>query len=225
MFIPHLIYIILSSTQSLNDANKGRQNERKAVLMKSSIKFTIEEKYFVIGEMSNETYEKFLTKFTNEKEDILDSFRSCSVSSSNLESFLENVVTFSAKVTTGWTSSAVKLKENLQKLVFPSGISYCIKYEAFRTENVNFVFAVNAELNRLSEYGINKQGGMTSLFSFVGMTGLASLNQKVGELNQIKPLVHFVLRGCLFLRFCKQAFNAPKQKPLASPKALSVLSG
>ena len=122
--------------------------------------------------MSKETYEKFLTKFTKEKEEILDSFRSCSVSSSNLESFLANVVTFSSKVATGWTSSPVKLKENLQKLIFPSGITYCIKNEAFRTEKVNLVFAVNAELNSLSEEDINKQGGIkATLSSLVGKTG------------------------------------------------------
>ena len=172
-YLPHLIDVILSSTQSLNDANKDRQNELKTVLNEVQQKIdTIEEKYFVTGEMSKETYEKFLTKFTKEKEEILDSFRSCSVSSSNLESFLENVVTFSSKVATGWTSSPVKLKENLQKLIFPSGITYCTKNEAFRTEKVNLVFAVNAELNSLSEEDINKQGGIkATLSSLVGMTG------------------------------------------------------
>jgi site-specific DNA recombinase len=140
-YIPHLIDVTLSSTQSLNDANKDRQNELKTVLNEVQQKIdTIEEKYFVTGEMSKETYEKFLTKFTREKEEILDSFRSCSVTSSNLESFLENVVTFSSKVATGWTSSPVKLKENLQKLIFPSGITYGTKTEAFPTKKVNLLF-------------------------------------------------------------------------------------
>jgi hypothetical protein len=47
-----------------------------------------------------------------------------------------------------------------------------IKNEAFRTEKVNFVFAVNAELNNLSEEDINKQGGKKATLShLVGRTG------------------------------------------------------
>lgn len=48
----------------------------------------------------------------------------------------------------------------------------CIKNEAFRAEKVNFVFAVNAELNSLSEEDINKQGGIkATLSSLVGAAG------------------------------------------------------
>jgi hypothetical protein len=45
------------------------------------------------------------------------------------------------------TTNGIYLR--LLRAVF--GITYCIKNEAFRTEKVNFVFAVNAELNSLSE--------------------------------------------------------------------------
>jgi site-specific DNA recombinase len=101
-YLPYLIDVILDPIQSLNNSNKERQNELKTVLNEVRQKIdTIEEKYFVTGEMSKETDQKFLTKFMKEKEEILDSFRSCSVSSSNLERFLENVVTFSSNVATG----------------------------------------------------------------------------------------------------------------------------
>jgi hypothetical protein len=78
------------------------------------------------------------------------------------------------------------LKENLQKLIFPSGITYCIKNEAFQTEKVNFVFAVNAELNSLSAEDINKQGGIkATLSSSVGKTGFEPAtpwSQTIGSL-------------------------------------------
>jgi site-specific DNA recombinase len=122
--------------------------------------------------MSKGTYEKLLSKFIKEKEEILGSFGNCSTSSSNFKNFLNKVVIFSSKVATGWDSSRVKIKENLQKVIFPDGIDYCTKKEAFRTTKVNLVFELNADLNNLSEDVINKQGGIkATLSSLVGKKG------------------------------------------------------
>ena len=71
-----------------------------------------------------------------------------------------------------WASSPVRVKENLQKLVFPSGISYDVKKEAFRTEEVNELFSLNASLNALSEDDIKENGGIEATVSnLVGWTG------------------------------------------------------
>ena len=94
------------------------------------------------------------------------------LSSSNLQKFVETIVTFSSKLSVGWTSSPVRAKENLQKLVFPSGINYNVKKEAFRTEKVNELFSINASLNSLSEDDIKENGGIkTTVSNLVGRTG------------------------------------------------------
>jgi len=73
------------------------------------------------------------------------------VANSNLENYLEIVTSFSSKLATTSSSSAPIEKEKLQKLIFPEGIFYCTKTQAFRTKKVNFVFQLNAEPDSVSE--------------------------------------------------------------------------
>ena len=75
---------------------------------------------------------------------------------SNLKKSIEEGVTFSTKLAPLWTSSPVSKKEKLQKLLFPEGIIYSKKNEAFRTEKVNTFFALVAYAARFS--GENKKG-------------------------------------------------------------------
>lgn len=172
-YLDSVLEEIAASFDSLNETNKSQEQEIlttvKAVQKKID---TIEEKFFVTGEMNKETYEKFLDKLMKEKQEILSSLQNTSISSSNLENYLETVASFSSKLATAWSSSPVKAKEKLQKLVFPEGISYCTKKEAFLTSKTNSVFQLNADLNSVSEDDIKKQGGKKATLShLVGKTG------------------------------------------------------
>ena len=172
-YLPLLIDELLDMIDGLNQGNKERQAELKASLKDVQEKIdTVEEKYFVSGEMSKETYEKLLAKFAKEKEQIMDAYKNCATTSSNLDSVVESAVTYSLKLATEWRSSPVKLKEKLQKLVFPEGVAYNTKTGAFRTEKVNSVFAPNASLNSLSDETIKEHGGIKATVSnLVGWTG------------------------------------------------------
>jgi site-specific DNA recombinase len=71
-----------------------------------------------------------------------------------------------------WDSGGVGVKENLQKLVFPKGISYYHKKGAFLTDKVNEVFEPIPRLNCISESDKNKQGSISAALSnFVGRAG------------------------------------------------------
>lgn len=171
-----LVEEIAASFESLNEINRNQEKEIRAHANEVQKKIdTIEEKYFVTGEMSKDTYEKFMTKLTKEKQEILASLQNTSVSSSNLEKYLEKVSSFSSKLATAWTFSPVKEKEKLQNLVFPEGISYCTKNEAFLTPKVNSVFQLNADLNSVSEDEEKEKGGKKATLScLVGKTGFES---------------------------------------------------
>ena len=104
---------------------------------------------------------------------------------SNLDTVVESAVTYSLKLATEWTSSPVKVKENIQKLVFPEGVTYNVKTGEFRTEKVNLVFQLNADLNSVSEDDIKKQGGKKATLScLVGKT-LQNSNQFLKDLEAI----------------------------------------
>ena len=76
----------------------------------------------------------------------------------------------SMKLPSLWASGDINQKENLQKLVFPNGVTYDRKNGAFRTEKVNEVFRCIAAMNSVSGQNKTGQNGMeTNLSSLVGM--------------------------------------------------------
>lgn len=100
-YLDLLLEEITSSFESLNEANRNQEKAIKVNGNEIQKKIdTVEEKYFVTGEMSKETYGKFIAKLTKEKQEILASLQNTSVSSSNVEEHLETVSSFSLKLAT-----------------------------------------------------------------------------------------------------------------------------
>ena len=117
---------------------------------------TIEEKYYVLEEMSKESFDKFYVKYAKERDEINEVLQKQVPQISNLKKSIEEGIAFSTKLATVWTSSPVSIKEKLQKLLFPEGIIYSKKNEAFRTEKVNSFFALIA--NAAKDTGEKKKG-------------------------------------------------------------------
>ena len=107
---------------------------------------TIEEKYYVLNQMSKETFDKFYPKYQKEREEILEQLQKSGQIISNLSQTISEIVSLSTKLTTVWTSKELKIVEGLQKLMFPEGIYYNKKKEAFRTPKVNSVFSYIASV-------------------------------------------------------------------------------
>jgi DNA invertase Pin-like site-specific DNA recombinase len=101
MFLDDLLEEIVDSFDSFNETNKSHEQAIKASLKELQKKIdVIEEKYFLNGEMTKETYEKFMAKFTEEKNEILSSLKNTAVTSSNLENYLQEVTSFSSRLAT-----------------------------------------------------------------------------------------------------------------------------
>lgn len=119
---------------------------------------SLEEKYYVNGEMSRETFEKFYFRYKAEHAEISKGLASCVMGISNLSETVVKAIDLSRRLALEWASSDVKEKEKLQKLVFPEGIIYEKEKGAFRTDRVNVVFELIASLQQLSE---EKEKGQT----------------------------------------------------------------
>ena len=119
----------------------------------------IEEKYYVTGEMTKETFEKFHFRFKAEQAAVAKELERCGSSISNPSVAIAKALDLSLELAPAWASSDVSRKEKLQKLVFPEGIIYDKKIGAFRTTRVNAVFELIASLERISE---EKKKGQTS---------------------------------------------------------------
>lgn len=59
---------------------------------------------------------------------------------------IEKSIDISIELNTVWVSSGIGKKEKLQKLLFPNGITYDRSKGEFRTDRVNSVFELFAEL-------------------------------------------------------------------------------
>lgn len=111
---------------------------------------TIEEKHFALNEMSRETFEKFYTRYTEERFNVTKFLQECTTTISNLTEAIEDTLVFCRELNTVWASGSIKIKEGLQKLIFPNGIAYDRESDAFRTPEVNFIFQLIASLARPS---------------------------------------------------------------------------
>ena len=157
----------------IRDRNKTQTTELSVNLAEVQKKIDkLEEKYFIVEEMSEETYKKLRSKYAEEKAGIASNLETCSSDSSNFNQYLFNVLSMSRKFPTAWASSIIPTKEKLQKTTFPKGVVYNRKNQAFRTEEVNEVFSHIAELNSVPDD--DKEGQLNKIVELsnqVGKTG------------------------------------------------------
>lgn len=131
----------------------------------------LEERYFTTSEMSRETYERLMVKFTEERRELEAQMQNTGVNSSNLKEQFEKAVAISAKLAPTWLSSDVKGKEIIQRMVFPRGIPYNREKDTLLTTEVNSVFQLMADVARLSADNKNDKGTqLSALSSCVGTT-------------------------------------------------------
>lgn len=172
-FILPLYHVMSEQFGKLNETNLNQEKELKIQLNEVQKKIdTLEEKYFVTEEMGEETYKKFRSRYSEEKAKILEAMEVCGKDCSNLSEYFNNALQFSSKLPTVWASSPVAVKEQIQEMIFPQGIVYNYKNQAFRTEKINEVFYYIASLTSNTE---DKKKGQPNkiieLSSQVGMTG------------------------------------------------------
>ena len=101
-------------------------------------------------------YEKFISKFSIEKEEILQQMQGCPISHSNFEKYVERTIELSTELPTLWASSNFIQKQRLQKLIFSEGIYYNKEKDTTRTTNINTIFSLISSLH--CNVGAKKEG-------------------------------------------------------------------
>lgn len=125
----------------------------------------IEESYYVTKDMNKETYDKFYGRFNSEQQVINKQLSQLSSGISNPKATLQGAIGLCIGLATEWVSSDIDRKEKLQKLVFPQGITYDKKKEAFRTERVNSIFELIASQTHDTGRNEKRQTGVDSCLS------------------------------------------------------------
>jgi site-specific DNA recombinase len=136
------------------------------------------EERFIEGEINKELFEKYLTKFQSERNELELKLSTQSINSSNLEKIVEKGLAIAENISSTWTSSDFDEKRKLQSLVFPEGIVYCKKKDRVRTIRVNSLFAEIPELvgdSQGNKNGHSKKSGRNS--RWVASTGIEPVSK------------------------------------------------
>ncbi len=131
-----LTYTFLEMNKELIDDMKRNEIELKKIQTKLD---RIEER-FVFEEISKSLYDKFRSKLEEEKQEIELLIGKNDFKSSNLEKSIDSALQYSLNLPSLWESGDIQTKRALQYMVFPQGILYDFKNEAFRTSRVNLIF-------------------------------------------------------------------------------------
>lgn len=106
------------------------------------------EERFAIGEINNELFQKFVSKYKKERSEIITDIDRFSFGTSNLEKKLEKYIQILTKPAQLWASNGYRGKLELQELLFPKGILYDREKNKYRTIETNPVMFTIAEISR-----------------------------------------------------------------------------
>ena len=155
-----------SEWQEINKESFELEQSYKKQQAEVNVKIAnIEESYFVKKEMNRETYDKFCDRFASEQKLINKQLSKLSSGISSPTAIIEKVIDLSIGLPTEWVSSDISRKEKLQKLIFPEGIIFDKKNNAFRTKRVNSIFELIGSLTSNTGDNKKKQTGIKTRLS------------------------------------------------------------
>ena len=132
---------------------------------------SVQEKYLTSDNISADVYNKFLEKYTAERETITNEMAQSSINSSNIDKYIKSALGLACKLNTVWASSNSEGKAALQKLVFPEGIAFDSENSRFLTKKISPVFQWIADTTSSLEG--NKKGQTTNESSLSTQVGMA----------------------------------------------------
>ncbi|WP_407937411.1 recombinase family protein [Mucilaginibacter oryzae] len=134
--------------QMTRDNTDERQLARKR-LDEIDKKLDRYEERFMDEEITKEQYKKFGEKLVAEKQEIEKALNMATGQKSNLEKYMGLAINFASKLRFSWVNGDYTLKQNIQFLLFPKGISYDRSTDKCRTTQINSVFLYIAYLQQI----------------------------------------------------------------------------
>ncbi|MBN8852880.1 MAG: recombinase family protein [Sphingobacteriales bacterium] len=182
--IPEKYIEPLKAQLNLTFKSMNKDNEVSKILLKTKLNeaeenlYKVEERY-ALGKIEDETvYCRIRGKFQDEIGGINAELRKLNSTLSNLDNFIHYSVKLSSKLNTMWGSGNFELKQGLQNLMFPEGVTYDFQKSEYRTCKSNWVFASIAGQARVFQ---NEEGGSTLFLpgnsALVVLTGIEPVSK------------------------------------------------
>ena len=136
---------------NLTDSNSGEKKALMAKLNELTPKIETIEERFALGEIERDIYVKMTQKLGAEKAALEANLEKLTVKLSNPEELIDFTAVISTSLSEIWSESDHTFKQNIQKLVFPSGLVYNRENDTYRTDNINGIFKVFKSLSNAWE--------------------------------------------------------------------------
>ena len=150
-------------TITFNEMTDGQQDDLgllESQLYDLNKKIERLEERYIEEEVSTELYNKYGSKYIEEKKEIEEVLIKSSRGVSNLTQSINLALNFVSKMAFKWRTGDYYTKHRIQFLLFPSGIGYSKKTDGCRTSRINFVFLYIAYLQQIIS---NKKSGIPEL--------------------------------------------------------------
>ncbi len=129
------------------ESNAGEQKSMLAKL--SELKGTLDqvEDRWADGKIDEVIYTKRSTQLKKEIAEISKELESKAISISNPEELIDKAIAFSSELASCWQEGDYEERKMVQNILFPEGIIFDKKSDAFRTSQVNVVIGLIAEIS------------------------------------------------------------------------------
>ncbi len=170
--IAPLMYQLNYDFEKYNQDKKSQMDELKKRLAEIDKKIeAIQEKYLISDNIAPEVYNKFLEKYSMEREAVTSEMSQSAINSSNIEKYIKSALELACKLPSVWTSSDAAGKMALQKMVFPEGIALDTKNDTVLTKKISPVFLWIAD--RAGNTGENENGQTANQSNLSIQVGMA----------------------------------------------------
>ncbi len=141
LLIPQLKAQLKRTFNNMNLQNKEQEEvflrQKREVQKKLD---TINER-FVLGEIDRQMYEQFKSRYMAEMVQVDKELDKTTQKTSNLDYFIDSSINITQNINALWDKSPYEMKQKIQNLVFPEGISFNKKNNTYLTPRINSYFA------------------------------------------------------------------------------------
>lgn len=110
------------------------------------------EERFALGDIDRSIFNKYSKKYQSEIDEIKSEIDFPEFNSSNLQKAIDTALKISTNLNELWASGNLDQKQQLQNLVFPSGLGYDKQSDRVQTDRINqFLFTTSSISSNLSE--------------------------------------------------------------------------
>jgi site-specific DNA recombinase len=147
-FLPIIRYQVEATFQKFNDTSVEALEALDNELIDIEKKIERLEERFILEELSRELYDKYITKYKEEKNEIKSKLNDLETKPSNLEKSITTALNITMNISNTWHKSDYNTKVKLQHIVYPEGIFYNKEIGMCRTKRVNEVMMLITSISK-----------------------------------------------------------------------------